>query len=131
MPPVTTLSVTLKCPFASGKSRQRATVDFLDFDEAHAPVGVPNITVATNSQPSIVEVIKISDLVFKVRTKAPRPPGVTSAIVVFDDNRLKTDGSPVPNVQLNITLQDQPDQSSFESDESTPLVAEDEPDNAP
>lgn len=133
--PIQTASVTLQCPSASGSGRQFTLVDLLDFNADHQPVGTPAIAV-TNSQPNLIEVIQNpsgnNPLEYKIRTKAAKPGNISTAIVTFDDQRFKQDGSPVPDVVVTVTLTAHPDQSSFEIDPAhVPLTPSDEADGAP
>lgn len=135
MPPVTSASVTLLCPYASGQGRQYTLLDLLDLDAQRANVPNPTIQVF-NNQSSIVEVIANPNgnnpLEFKIRTKAPKPANISSAIIRFDDGRTLSDGTPVPDFILTVNLESRPDGSDVEADPShLPLVAFDEVDGAP
>lgn len=129
MPPIINASVTLQCPTATGSGRQYVIVDLLDFNSEHQPIN-PAVRIV-NSQQDIIEVIANPNgnnpLEYKIRTKAPKPSNVSTAVVTFDDQRTFSNGQPVPDVMVTVTLVAHPDASSFELDPAhLPLTAQDE-----
>lgn len=124
--------VTLLCPYPSGNGKQSTTVDLLDFNEQHQPVGQPSLTIS-NTQPTLilVTVNPSNPLEFKVTTIAPKPANINTVTVTATDDRTKLDGTAIPPFTLTVTLQSREDMSSLEEDPTkTPLVVVDEPDEA-
>src|SRR5262249_4422211 len=120
MPPITSDSVILQCPRADGSGAAFEVYTLAQFDDQRQPV-TAQLTVAVNSQPSIVSALvgtyNASNQTFsadpngkdvKVQTIAPKPSNLTGSVVKIRDGRQNpADGSPVEFV-VNVTFASPP-----------------------
>ena len=115
MPPTTSRDVTLQCPRADGTGASFVVYTLAQFDDQRLPVSNP-LNVAVQSRPELVSVqigtYNVSTQVFtpapsgkdvKLQTIAPKPPGISSAVVRIRDGRTNPDGT-FPEFLVNVAL---------------------------
>lgn len=123
MPPVTTVTLNLRTPYADGSNGQHEDVTFEEFGPDHVPVNNP-ITVFANAQPTLVSVTVNPDgnnaKLVRFKTIAPKPANIGSVNVILDAGIVKA-GQPVRDT-VTIALTASPDGSSFEIVNVGPVV---------
>lgn len=93
MPPVTTTTITLRCPFPDGSNGQHVDITFQEFDASHAPVNPPLPLNALSNQTSVVSATVNPDgnnpLTVRIKTIGPKPANLSSMSVFVDAGQTK------------------------------------------
>lgn len=111
--PIRSASVSLLSPFADGAGSQSVTVQLADFDAEHHSTVNPPWVMKTNNQPTLLTGSIDSTGLVKIKTIAPKPGNINSAVLTFSDGLTRTDG-PTPVFTVNVTISARPDDAGPE-----------------